>query len=227
MLINQFNYLRAAHLQEEIDDGIKAYCDRGVPSRAIKIRFTKDEVGVKYQLYVETQEVPPSLRAQLPRITEGLPVVQDYVDPNARWQRELTPRRVMFPTFEIQDTPEIPLTQIRERRFDLIERAQEMARQQITQTEDERFMSIVMANSSLPQDEGPRGQPYPWERTAQQQTDHDTQPYELLTAMENPVQEPNQVMRVRYQDALRYLNLDRPVAYSMGCTIQEPEEDDS
>src|SRR3989344_2275816 len=34
------------------------------------------------------------------------------------------PRRVLFPLFEIASLPEIPLTQIKERRFDMIERAQ-------------------------------------------------------------------------------------------------------
>jgi hypothetical protein len=38
------------------------------------------------------------------------------------------PRRVIFPLFEIASNPEIPLTQIKERRFDLIERAQDLAR---------------------------------------------------------------------------------------------------
>ena len=37
------------------------------------------------------------------------------------------PRRVIFPLFEIASNPEIPLTQIKERRFDLIERAQDRA----------------------------------------------------------------------------------------------------
>jgi len=33
------------------------------------------------------------------------------------------PRRVIFPLFEVASNPEIPLTQIKERRFDLIERS--------------------------------------------------------------------------------------------------------
>ena len=41
------------------------------------------------------------------------------------------PRRVIFPLFEIASNPEIPLTQIKERRFDLIERAQDLARAQV------------------------------------------------------------------------------------------------
>ena len=45
------------------------------------------------------------------------------------------PRRVIFPLFEIASNPEIPLTQIKERRFDLIERAQDLARAQIQAAE--------------------------------------------------------------------------------------------
>jgi hypothetical protein len=53
------------------------------------------------------------------------------------------PRRVIFPLFEIASNPEIPLTQIKERRFDLIERSQELARAQIQAAEDERVFAIL------------------------------------------------------------------------------------
>ena len=52
------------------------------------------------------------------------------------------PRRVIFPLFEIASNPEIPLTQIKERRFDLIERAQDLAKAQIQAAEDERGFAI-------------------------------------------------------------------------------------
>ena len=55
------------------------------------------------------------------------------------------PRRVIFPLFEIASNPEIPLTQIKERRLDLIERAQDLARAQIQAAEDERVFSILDA----------------------------------------------------------------------------------
>lgn len=55
------------------------------------------------------------------------------------------PRRVIFPLFEIASNPEIPLTQIKERRFDLIERAQDLARAQIQAAEDERVFAILNA----------------------------------------------------------------------------------
>jgi len=53
------------------------------------------------------------------------------------------PRRVIFPLFEIASNPEIPLTQIKERRFDLIERAQDLARAQVQAAEDERVFAIM------------------------------------------------------------------------------------
>jgi len=55
------------------------------------------------------------------------------------------PRRVIFPLFEVASNPEIPLTQIKERRFDLIERAQDLARAQIQAAEDERVFAVLDA----------------------------------------------------------------------------------
>jgi hypothetical protein len=54
-------------------------------------------------------------------------------------------KRVQFPLFEIASNPEIPLTQVKERRFDLIERAQELAKAQIQAAEDERGFAILDA----------------------------------------------------------------------------------
>lgn len=53
------------------------------------------------------------------------------------------PRRVIFPLFEVASNPEIPLTQIKERRFDLIERAQDLAKAQIQAAEDERVFAVL------------------------------------------------------------------------------------
>jgi len=55
------------------------------------------------------------------------------------------PRRVLFPLFEIAANPEIPLTQIKERRFDLIERSQDLAKAQIQAEEDTRVFEILDA----------------------------------------------------------------------------------
>jgi hypothetical protein len=55
------------------------------------------------------------------------------------------PRRVIFPLFEVSSNPEIPLTQIKERRFDLIERAQDLAKAQIQAEEDTRVFDVLDA----------------------------------------------------------------------------------
>lgn len=54
-------------------------------------------------------------------------------------------RRVTFPLFEIASNPEIPLTQIKERRFDVIERSQDLARASIQAAEDERVFAVMDA----------------------------------------------------------------------------------
>lgn len=53
------------------------------------------------------------------------------------------PRRVIFPLFEVASNPEIPLTQVKERRFDLIERSQDLAKAQIQAAEDERVFAVL------------------------------------------------------------------------------------
>lgn len=53
------------------------------------------------------------------------------------------PKRVMFPLFEVACLPTIPFTQIQERRYDLIERAQELGKAQIQAAEDERVFAIL------------------------------------------------------------------------------------
>jgi len=55
------------------------------------------------------------------------------------------PRRVIFPLFEIASNPEMPLTQIKERRFDLIERAQDLAKAEIQAEEDTRVFDVMNA----------------------------------------------------------------------------------
>jgi hypothetical protein len=55
------------------------------------------------------------------------------------------PKRVIFNLFEIASNPEIPLTQVKERRFDLIERAQNLAKSQIQAAEDSRVFDVLDA----------------------------------------------------------------------------------
>ena len=54
-------------------------------------------------------------------------------------------RRVIIPLFEIASNPEIPISQIKERRFDLIERSQQLAKAQIQAAEDERVFAVMDA----------------------------------------------------------------------------------
>ena len=57
----------------------------------------------------------------------------------------IKPRRVIIPLFEIACLPEIPLTQVKERRFDLIQRSQDLGKAQIQAAEDERTFAIMDA----------------------------------------------------------------------------------
>lgn len=64
------------------------------------------------------------------------------------------PKRVIFPLFEIASNPEIPLTQIKERRFDLIERAQDLAKAEVQAEEDGRVFEILDAIANGATDDG-------------------------------------------------------------------------
>lgn len=54
-------------------------------------------------------------------------------------------RRVQIPLYEIASNPEIPLSVIKEKRFDMIERAQDLGRSEIQAAEDTRFFAILDA----------------------------------------------------------------------------------
>lgn len=55
------------------------------------------------------------------------------------------PRRVMFPLFEIAALPKAPLTQVKERRYDLLKRMQDLGKAQVQAAEDDRVFSIMDA----------------------------------------------------------------------------------
>lgn len=55
------------------------------------------------------------------------------------------PRRVFFPLFEIAALPRAPLTQIKERRYDLLKRMQDLGKAQVQAAEDDRVFSIMDA----------------------------------------------------------------------------------
>lgn len=54
-------------------------------------------------------------------------------------------RRVTFPLFELASNPEVPLTQVKERRFDIIERVQDLGKVQIQAAEDGRVFDVMDA----------------------------------------------------------------------------------
>lgn len=74
----------------------------------------------------------------------------------------IKPRRIIFPLFEIASNPSIPITQLKERRYDLIERSQDLAKSEIQAEEDTRGFSIldaVAADPNAPNPDIPVGAP--------------------------------------------------------------------
>jgi hypothetical protein len=67
------------------------------------------------------------------------------------------PRRVIFPLFEIAALPKAPLTQIKERRYDLLKRMQDLGKAQIQAAEDDRVFSIMDAIAANGFDSLPAG----------------------------------------------------------------------
>ena len=55
------------------------------------------------------------------------------------------PKRVMFPLFEIASNPEIQLTEIKRRRFDLVERAVDLGKSEVQAEEDRKCFAILDA----------------------------------------------------------------------------------
>lgn len=59
-------------------------------------------------------------------------------------------QRVMFPLFEIASNPTIPITQLKERRYDVIERSQDLGKSEIQVKEDTRGFSVFDAVAADP-----------------------------------------------------------------------------
>lgn len=55
------------------------------------------------------------------------------------------PRRVIFPLYEISTLAKAPITQVKERRYDLLKRMQDLGKAQIQAAEDDRVFSIMDA----------------------------------------------------------------------------------
>lgn len=65
------------------------------------------------------------------------------------------PKRVLFPLFEIASTPEIQLTEIKQRRFDLIERSVDLAKAEIQAEEDRKGFAVMDALAADPTNPNP------------------------------------------------------------------------
>jgi len=57
----------------------------------------------------------------------------------------IKPKRVLFPLFELASNPEIALTEIKQRRFDLVERSVDLAKAEIQAEEDRKVFAIMDA----------------------------------------------------------------------------------
>jgi HK97 family phage major capsid protein len=66
-------------------------------------------------------------------------------------------KRVIFPLFEIASLPTVPMTQIKERRFDIIERMLDQAKAEIQKQEDDRIFSVLNTAATATVDPAPLG----------------------------------------------------------------------
>ncbi len=136
------NQVSNARKQQIISEYIKTAAGRAklAASMVQPLRLRRDYTAVGRKTFL-VEELPDGA---LP-IYDKDPEVTAYVvgEEGENIVAIQKPRRVLFPLFEIASNPEIPLTQIKERRFDLIERSQDLARAQIQAAEDERVFAVL------------------------------------------------------------------------------------
>jgi hypothetical protein len=65
------------------------------------------------------------------------------------------PKRVLFPLFEIASNPEIQLTEIKQRRYDLIERSVDLGKSEIQAEEDRKVFAVMDALAADPTNPNP------------------------------------------------------------------------
>jgi len=65
------------------------------------------------------------------------------------------PKRVQFPLFEIASNPEIQLTEIKSRRFDLVERSVDLGKSEIQAEEDRKVFAVMDALAADPTNPNP------------------------------------------------------------------------
>lgn len=131
-----------AHKQKLISDYIRTAAGRQklAASMTQPLRSRRDYMSVGRRTFL-VEQLPDGA---LP-IYDKDPDVTAYVvgEEGENILSVVKPRRVIFPLFEIASNPEIPLTQIKERRFDLIERSQELGRASIQAQEDVRVFGVL------------------------------------------------------------------------------------
>lgn len=134
--------MKAAAKQELIEKNIKTAAGRKklAASMIQPLRTRRDYTSVGRKTFL-VEQLPDGA---LP-IYDKDPDVTAYVvgEEGENILAITKPRRVHFPLFEIASNPEIPLTQIKERRFDLIERSQDLAKAEIQAAEDERVFAVL------------------------------------------------------------------------------------
>lgn len=72
--------------------------------------------------------------------------LEDYIRTVPFPELVVKARRVNFPLFNLKCNPEIPLSQINSRRFDLVERSMGLARQSIDQTLEQDVLDVLKQN---------------------------------------------------------------------------------
>jgi hypothetical protein len=109
-------------------------------TQPIRLRRDYEAVGRKFIL---VEQLPDGALA----LYDKDPDVAAYVigEEGENVVQVVKPRRFNVPLFEIATNPQIPLTQIKERRYDLIERTMDLAKATLQQAEDERFFAILDA----------------------------------------------------------------------------------
>lgn len=108
------------------------------------LRLRRDYSAVGRRAF-EPEQLPDGALA----VYDKDPEVAAYVigDDGMTIQALIKPRRVNVPLFDIATAPMIPLQQIKERRYDLIDRTMDLAKAQVQATEDERVFAIFNAVS--------------------------------------------------------------------------------
>lgn len=65
------------------------------------------------------------------------------------------PKRVMFPLFEIASNPEIPITEVKQRNYDLITRSVDLSKSEIQAEEDRKAFAVMDALAADPTNPNP------------------------------------------------------------------------